>query len=109
MLNEEPLREELVNSIGEMSALLEVCENPAEKFELRRQVRELFQVLDTVTIESLDSTSPEFREALTSLKSLTSEAKEAKSDLDRIVCATDKAAKALGKLEKLGKNVAKLV
>lgn len=104
-MSNETIRVNLVNAINEMSKLLEVCNDENQKFELRIKIRELFQRLDRVIVATLDSGTPEFDEAIKSLKSLTAKAIEAKQDLDKIAVTITKAAKAIGKVEKLLKNV----
>lgn len=55
---------------------------------------------------TLDSTTTEFQNAITALKSLTDIAIEAKRDVDKVAEVINKAAEAIGKVEKLVKNVA---
>lgn len=104
-MSNETIRENLVNAINEMTRLLEVCNDENEKFELRIKIRELFQRLDRVIVATLDSGTPDFAEAVESLKSLTAKAIEAKSDLEKVTETINKAAEAIGKVEKLVKNV----
>lgn len=101
----ETIRVNLVNAINEMNKLLEVCNDENQKFEIRIKIRELFQRLDRVIVATLDSGTPEFAEAIESLKSLTAKAIEAKQSLDKVAETINKAAEAIGKVEKLVKNV----
>ena len=104
-MSNETIRGNLVNAINEMTRLLEVCNDENEKFELRIKIRELFQRLDRVIVATLDSGTPEFAEAVESLKSLTAKAIEAKNDLEKVADTINKASEAIGKVEKLVKNV----
>lgn len=99
------IRGNLVDAINEMTKLLEVCEDSNQCFEIRIKIRELFQRLDRVIVASLDSTTPEFNEAIKALRSLTKAAADAKSKLDKVTDVLNKAATAIGKVEKLVKNV----
>lgn len=105
-MSEETVRKNLVDSINEMTRLLEICEDSNQRFELRIKIRELFQRLDRVIVATLDSSTHEFKDAISALQKLTKKAKEAREDLDKVADAINKAADALGKVEKLVKNVA---
>lgn len=100
------IRGNLVDAINEITILLEVCEDPNQCFEIRIKIRELFHMLDRVIVASLDSTTPEFDEAITALQALTTKATEAKLSLNKVAEVIQKAATAIGKVEKLVKNVA---
>jgi ABC-type transporter Mla subunit MlaD len=104
-MSNEIIRKNLVDAINEMSRLLEVCEDEDQLFEIRMKIRELSLKLDRVIVAILNSETPEFKEALASLKTLTNEAREAKNDLKKTASAINKAAEALGKVEKLLKGV----
>lgn len=104
-MSNETIRVNLVNAINEMSKLLEVCNDENQKFELRIKIRELFQRLDRVIVATLDTGTPEFDEAIKSLKALTKKAVEAKKDVNKIAETINRAAEAIGKVEKLVKNV----
>jgi hypothetical protein len=82
-MSTETIRVNLVNAINEMSKLLEVCNDENQKFEIRIKIRELFQRLDRVFVATLESGTPEFDEAIKSLKSLTKKAIEAKRDVSK--------------------------
>ncbi len=104
-MSDETIRKNLVDSINEMTRLLEVCEDSNQKFELRIKIRELFQRLDRVIVAILDSSTQEFKEAIDALQALTKKATEAKSDLDKVAEAINKAAEAVLKVEKLVVNI----
>lgn len=102
----ETVRKNLVDAINELTKLLEVCKDPNERFELRIKIRELFQRLDRVIVATLDSETPEFSEAVESLKALTKKAKEARAHLDKVADTINAAGEAINKVEKLVKNIA---
>ena len=105
-MSNETIRNNLVDSINELNHLLEVCQDSDQKFAIRMKTRELFQCLDKVIAATLDSSTQEFNDAIESLQVLTSEAKEAKADLNKIAETVKRAEDALGKVETLVKNVA---
>lgn len=105
-MSDETIRKNLVDSINEMTRLLEVCQDSNQQFELRIKIRELFQRLDRVIVATLDSSSQEFKDAIDALQALTKKATEAKDDLNKVAETINKAAEAVGKVEKLVKNVA---
>lgn len=105
-MSNETIRGNLVDAINELNKLLEVCNNENQKFEIRIKIRELYQRLDRAIVATLDATSTEFAEAITALKLLTGKAIEAKNDIDKVAEVIDNAAEAIGKVEKLVKNVA---
>lgn len=100
------IRGNLVDAINEITKLLEVCDDSNQCFEIRIKIRELFQRLDRVIVASLDPTTAEFDEAIKALQSLTKAAIEAKTKLNKVAEVINKAATAIGKVEKLVKNVA---
>ncbi len=102
----ETIRQNLIDAINEMTRLLEVCNDSNQQFEIRIKIRELFQRLDRVIVAILDSSTPEFTEAIEALKGLTKRAEEAKNDLEKVADTINKAAEAIGKVEKLIANVA---
>ncbi len=104
-MSNETIRGNLVDAINEMTRLLEVCNDDNQKFDLRIKIRELFQRLDRVIVATLVSGTPEFEEAIESLKSLVAKANEAKQDLEKVNETINKATEAIGKVEKLVKNV----
>lgn len=104
-MSSNTIRGNLVDALNEMTKLLEVCENRDQCFEIRIKIRELFQSLDRVIAASLDSTTPDFDDAIKALQSLTNEATEAKRKLDKVAVVINKAATAIGKVEKLVRNV----
>jgi len=105
-MSTQTIRGNLVDAINELNKLLEVCTDENQCFEIRIKIRELFQRLDRVIIATLDSSTVEFDDAIKSLQDLTKEAKTAKTKLDKVAEVINKAAIAVGKVEKLVKNVA---
>ena len=108
-MQNETIRKNLVDSINEMTRLLEVCQDSNQQFELRIKIRELFQRLDRVIVATLESNTQDFKDAVEALQVLTKKAKEAKEELNKVEETIDKAAEAVGKLEKLLKNVVGLI
>lgn len=104
-MSKETIRKNLVDSINEMTHLLEVCQDSNQQFELRIKIRELFQRLDRVIVATLDSSTQEFTDAIDALKALTKKAKRAKNDLGKVAETINKAAEAVEKVEKLVKNI----
>lgn len=105
----ETVRVNLVNAINELTRLLEVCPDTNQQFEIRVRIRELFQRLDRVIVATLDSGTKEFDDAIASLKVLTESAIKAKTDLDQIAVTINNAAEAIQKVEKLVKNVSRVL
>lgn len=104
-MSTQTIRGNLVDAINELNKLLEVCPDENQCFEIRIKIRELFQRLDRVIIATLDSSTVEFDDAIDALQDLTKEAKTAKTKLDKVADVINKAAVAVGKVEKLVKNV----
>lgn len=105
-MSNETVRGNLVDSINEMTKVLDLCQDSNECFEIKLKIRKLFQLLDRVIIATLDSTTDEFDQAIKSLQSLTLTAKAAQVDLDKVADMIKKSATAIGKVEKLVVNVA---
>ncbi len=101
----ETIRGNIVDAINELNKLLEICQDSNQCFEIRIKIRELYQRLDRVIVASLDASTPEFSDAIKALKDLTKEAINAKTKLDKVATVINKAATAIGKVEKLVTNV----
>jgi predicted phage-related endonuclease len=104
---ENTLRAEILAALAELDMLLEVCEDAEQSYTLRIYMRELSAQLDASILANLNAATPDFEAALTALRELTDEAKQAKSKLDRVVEVINKAAKVVGRLERLAKTVHK--
>lgn len=105
-MSNEVIRKKLIESINEITELLEACDDSSQEFELRMKLRTLFQQLNAITLVTLDAKSTEFNEAVASLNKLTESANEAKKDLGKVAQTLNKADKVVGKIEKLIKSVA---
>lgn len=104
-MSQNMMRENLVGAINEMACLLEVCVDIDQRYDLRIKIRQLFQRMDRVIVASLDEHSLEFGAAIKSLAMLSEDARKAKDDLNRIAGTLNKASDAIGKLEKIVKNI----
>ena len=104
-MSDNTIRGNIVDAINEMTKLLDICEDENQCFEIRIKIKELFQRLDRVIVASLDSTTPDFDDAIKALQSLTKQATDAKASLDKVAAVINKAAIAIGKVEKLVSNV----
>lgn len=102
---DETIRNNLVNAINDMTRLLETSISDDQRFELRLKIRELFRRLDQVVVATLESGTPEFDDALASIKSLSRTSREAKEDLGKLEEVLTRATETVAKVEKLVKNV----
>lgn len=95
------IRVGLIDSINQLMRLADVYGDPNQVFELNIKIRELFHKLDRVIVSTLERTSPEFEDALTTLDAPTVQAQEAMDDASRVAATISKAADAVAKVEKL--------
>lgn len=102
----EDLNLQLEESITELTGLLEVTEDPDQQFTLREQIRELSAQLDKAIVSSLDTSTPEFFDAMDSLKRLVKDARQAQADTGKLAQVISNSAKTIAKVEKLLRSFA---
>lgn len=108
-MSKKDLKEQLAETINELSSLLEVTEDPDQQFALRTRLHEMSASLDKLVVSELQVSPPEFNEAMDSLKKLAGEAKNVRADIKKFEKILEKSASTIARVEKLFKNISQAV
>lgn len=101
----ETLRGNISDTVNELNKLLRETTDPEEEQKIRKLRRIYFALWEEVIEQEIDSRTPEFKEAIDSLKIARDAAIEAKEDIQKVAEAIDRAvsaAKAVDRIVKLG-------
>jgi hypothetical protein len=101
----ETLRGNISDTVNELNKLLRETTDPEEEQKIRKLRRIYFALWEEVIEQEIDSRTPEFKEAIDSLKIARDAAIEAKEDIQKVAEAIDQAvsaAKAVDRIVKLG-------
>jgi len=101
----ETLRGTISDTVNELNKLLREITDPGEEQKIRKLRRIYFALWEEVIEQEIDSRTPEFKEAIDSLKIARDAAIEAKEDIQKVAEAIDRAvsaAKAVDRIVKLG-------
>lgn len=101
----ETLRANIGDAVNELNKLLRKTTDAEEEQRIRKLRRIYFALWEEVIEQEIDSRTPEFEQAIDSLKLARDAAVEAKEDLEKIPEAINRAvaaAKAVDKIVKLG-------
>jgi hypothetical protein len=101
----ETLHGNISDTVNELNKLLRETTDPEEEQKIRKLRRIYFALWEEVIEQEIDSRTPEFKEAIDSLKIARDAAIEAKEDIQKVAEAIDRAvsaAKAVDRIVKLG-------
>jgi hypothetical protein len=101
----ETLRVTISDTVNELNKLLRETTDAEEEQKIRKLRRIYFALWEEVIEQEIDSRTPEFKEAIDSLKIARDAAIEAKEDIQKVAEAIDRAvsaAKAVDRIVKLG-------
>ena len=101
----ETLRGTISDTVNELNKLLLKTTDPEEEKKIRQLRRIYFALWEEVIKQEIDNRTPDFKEAIDSLKVAHDAAVQAKEDLQKISEAINRAvaaAKAVDKIVKLG-------
>jgi hypothetical protein len=101
----ETLHGNISDTVNELNKLLRETTDAEEEQKIRKLRRIYFALWEEVIEQEIDSRTPEFKEAIDSLKIARDAAIEAKEDIQKVAEAIDRAvsaAKAVDRIVKLG-------
>lgn len=95
------LRSSLSDTVNELNKLLLLTTDPDEEKKLRRLRRDYYSRWEEVIEASLDSTTEEFRAALSELKKAKQAVEEAKENVAKVASAIERLVKAAKAVDKV--------